>query len=583
MERIGKVTTIKKGLECIKGAQHEDKIQQLIERIKYPIIQENGQRKLGPMPDFMGDSAPTKGCEVFVGKIPRDLFEDEIYPVFEMIGPIYEMRLMMDFDGRNRGFCFVMYTKKSHARAAITKLNNYEVRKGRTLGVCSSVDNCRLFVGGIPKARKKDEILAELRKVTDQVEDVIVYPSAADKNKNRGFAFVEYSTHRAAAMARRKLVTGRTQLWGHPIAVDWAEPEEDVDDEVMQAVKVLYVRNLLIDTAEDVLRAHFAQYGQVERIKKIRDYAFVHFVEREGAEAAMSGGETQILDGAMVEISFAKPIDKNNHNQLAKVGARALAALQQGVDPNGQQQFLVYPAMGGLPMLISSENKPSQSVYPTKGTQGHKGRSRAGARSSYLGYSAGKATYGRYFTKNTIENDQKADLGPSYSLNPIETLDDICLRSQWGKPQYQLIQSTNDGKTPAYLYRITILPLGVTIQSQKLSSTDQEAKNIAAETALIQLGFINTNDLMRTSAHAMPQTSTAAYGQPVLSAASTSLQTKAGIHSGQQHQQQQHQLQQSQMQQMFQYMHIPGQGLVAMPFTIDPTTMQPVPLQLVYQ
>lgn len=42
-----------------------------------------------------------------------------------------------------------------------------------------------------------------------------------------------------------------------------------------------------------------------------------------------------------------------------------------------------------------------QSVYPTKGTQGHKGRSRAGARSSYLGYSAGKATYGRYFTKNT--------------------------------------------------------------------------------------------------------------------------------------------------------------------------------------
>ena len=39
-------------------------------------------------------------------------------------------------------------------------------------------------------------------------------------------------------MARRKLVTGRVQLWGHPIAVDWAEPEEDVDDDVMQSVKV---------------------------------------------------------------------------------------------------------------------------------------------------------------------------------------------------------------------------------------------------------------------------------------------------------------------------------------------------------
>lgn len=44
--------------------------------------------------------------------------------------------------------------------------------------------------------------------VTDGVVDVIVYPSATDKTKNRGFAFVEYESHKAAAMARRKLVPG---------------------------------------------------------------------------------------------------------------------------------------------------------------------------------------------------------------------------------------------------------------------------------------------------------------------------------------------------------------------------------------
>lgn len=81
-------------------------------------------------------------------------------------------------------------------------------RNGRLLGVCASVDNCRLFVGGIPKTKKREEILAEMRKVTDGVVDVIVYPSAADKTKNRGFAFVEYESHRAAAMARRKLLPG---------------------------------------------------------------------------------------------------------------------------------------------------------------------------------------------------------------------------------------------------------------------------------------------------------------------------------------------------------------------------------------
>lgn len=86
-------------------------------------------------------------------------------------------------------------------------------RNGRLLGVCASVDNCRLFVGGIPKTKKREEILAEMKKVTDGVVDVIVYPSAADKTKNRGFAFVEYESHRAAAMARRKLLPGQ-QGWG---------------------------------------------------------------------------------------------------------------------------------------------------------------------------------------------------------------------------------------------------------------------------------------------------------------------------------------------------------------------------------
>lgn len=44
--------------------------------------------------------------------------------------------------------------------------------------------------------------------VTDGVVDVIVYPSSTDKTRNRGFAFVEYESHKAAAMARRKLIPG---------------------------------------------------------------------------------------------------------------------------------------------------------------------------------------------------------------------------------------------------------------------------------------------------------------------------------------------------------------------------------------
>lgn len=239
--------------EGVAGAPNEAALVALMERTGYNMVQENGQRKYGPPPGWNGPSPP-RGCEIFVGKIPRDVYEDELVPVFESVGRIYEMRLMMDFDGKNRGYAFVMYTEKHEAKRAVRELNNYEVRPGRLLGVCSSVDNCRLFIGGIPKTKKREEILEEVSKVTEGVLDVIVYASAADKMKNRGFAFVEYESHRAAAMARRKLMPGRIQLWGHQIAVDWAEPEIDVDEDVMETVKILYVRNLMMETSEETIR-----------------------------------------------------------------------------------------------------------------------------------------------------------------------------------------------------------------------------------------------------------------------------------------------------------------------------------------
>lgn len=37
------------------------------------------------------------------------------------------------------------------------------------------------------------------------------------------------------------LNAGTFQLWGHPIQVDWAEPEKDMEEEAMQRVRVLYV------------------------------------------------------------------------------------------------------------------------------------------------------------------------------------------------------------------------------------------------------------------------------------------------------------------------------------------------------
>lgn len=48
-------------------------------------FQENGQRRYGgPPPDWNGPP-PERGSEIFVGKLPRDLFEDELVPLCEKV------------------------------------------------------------------------------------------------------------------------------------------------------------------------------------------------------------------------------------------------------------------------------------------------------------------------------------------------------------------------------------------------------------------------------------------------------------------------------------------------------------------
>ena len=90
----------------------------------------------GPPPNWKGPPPP-KGTEVFVGKIPRELTVEELIPIFDRIGQIYELRLLTDFSECNRGYGFVRYTTNEAARKAVLKLNNYQIRYCRLLRFCT--------------------------------------------------------------------------------------------------------------------------------------------------------------------------------------------------------------------------------------------------------------------------------------------------------------------------------------------------------------------------------------------------------------------------------------------------------------
>lgn len=213
------------------------RLSHLIDKTGYPLIQSNGQRRFGPPPNWEGE-VPSKGCEIFVGKLPRDCFEDELVPAFERIGPIYEMRLMMDFNGTNRGYGFVKYCKVENANRAAMLMDEFEIRPGKNIGVSKSVDNCRLFIGNIDVNKTAEDVKEQLEVNVEGLTQVIMYPSTNDVTKNRGFVFVEFESHRLAAMARRILKSGGVTLWGQHIVVDWAEPEPETDPRIMAKVNL---------------------------------------------------------------------------------------------------------------------------------------------------------------------------------------------------------------------------------------------------------------------------------------------------------------------------------------------------------
>ncbi|PRD21190.1 UNVERIFIED_CONTAM: Syncrip [Trichonephila clavipes] len=87
----------------------------------------------------------------------------------------------------------------------------------------------------------------------------------------------------------------------------------------MSKVKVLYARNLTSELTEEKLKEMFEEFGKVDRVKKIKDYAFIHFAERDSAVKAMDEVNGKQFGGSNIEVSLAKPpSDKKKKEEVLR-------------------------------------------------------------------------------------------------------------------------------------------------------------------------------------------------------------------------------------------------------------------------
>lgn len=199
-------------------------------------IQINGQRIWGPPKDWVG-SPPPHGTEIYIKNLPEDVFEIELFQIFSVVGKVYEVRLPVHWNGVNRGYAFVRYTRISEADAAIKTFNMFEIRSGRTIKIERSVDNTRLFLSSVPNDKTGEEIKEELSSVVENVEKVYVYPTLGNPPSFRGYAFVEFKSHRDAAIAKRLLTPDVCfSLFKKTCTTAWANPMPFINENLLKTV-----------------------------------------------------------------------------------------------------------------------------------------------------------------------------------------------------------------------------------------------------------------------------------------------------------------------------------------------------------
>ncbi|CAH1437583.1 unnamed protein product [Lactuca virosa] len=237
-----------------------------------------------------------------------------------------DMRLIKDQNGILKGFGFVRFATKEAADKALKELSG-SMLEGKKIGVLPSAAQDTLFLGNLNKGWSADDFNKVVRQVFPDVVSIdLAMPQSGSettskKFKNRGFAFVKFSSHATAARAFRAGSQPDFVLGGtlHP-SVQWVEEDPEVDPDELAKIKIAFVRKLPSTIDEDYLKKLFMPFGKVEKVvvssKGDSSVGFVHFSQRSHLDNAIEGLNEKIVPGpkggpsVKLQVEVARPMDK---------------------------------------------------------------------------------------------------------------------------------------------------------------------------------------------------------------------------------------------------------------------------------
>lgn len=358
------------------------------------------------------EALESEEVKLFVGNVPCEASQQDVFAVFESFGEITEVFIMRHRDtGASKGCAFVRFKEQDAADRAVQALNatftmpggtnplkveaaqsrsktrtynsghresgGEDHRGNRGGGYRGGHDGYKLFVSGVPEGAGEAHLL-QIFSYYGTVQEVVILRDASGYSKCSGF--VKYSTQNEAEMAmtalnERYTMPGGTRMLSVRYANSHrgggggghyggrsAEPRPGPEGDYK-----LFVGCLPYSSGEQDLHNLFCQHGMVKEVFIMRDNqgeskgsAFVKFGSRAECDVAI-----QALNGSTL-LDASRPIKVSYAISSGGGGNRRSRHQHQ------QQQQQHHMQMGMAPGWVAQQQQQQYAnMYAAQSSQGH--------------------------------------------------------------------------------------------------------------------------------------------------------------------------------------------------------------------
>lgn len=302
---------------------------------------------------------------VFVRNLAPSVDNKGLYDTFSVFGNILSCKVATDETGKSKGYGYVHFETAEAAQDAIQKFNgmlidDVEVHVGhfvrRDLRAGQN-DWTNLYIKQFPLSWGE----AELKGVFERFGTILSLSLSTDTDgKSKGFGFVNYSDHEAAARAVAELngksfedASGSFQLYVGRAQKKAERVRELKSRQEMERVTKfqgmnLYVKNIADNVTDEAFREAFAVFGSITSARIMREasdakaskgFGFVCYNNAEDANKALNEMNGKNFAGKPLFVTLYQRKDQRR-------AALAAAYAPQGMRfPQGMQGGMAMPFM----------------------------------------------------------------------------------------------------------------------------------------------------------------------------------------------------------------------------------------------